>query len=319
MSEKIGKKIARPNRPLADVNVIPQEEGANEIVVCFMPDPDLIVGEGNSKAYLALDASVSLKAMYGISKMGGAFFGEMTTMNPNYVQAVARKIGTVLTTVTRSGKVSGIYWAVGHSGNKIEEIGSLDEDEWAQVEINGPQKQIWGKGTKILPAIEYAVEELSKEADWTMGVIITDGIIEDEKESMEYCMKVAKDIAEGRKSNLKLVLIGIGEEVDEAQLQRFDDMFEGTELEEKIDLWGHGMVASMQNEADILAVLYGELMDEDIIISPTGRVETKNGDILHSWTDGMPGKFRFILPKGNNEFVIKAGNSQIVQDISEVL
>ena len=71
-------KIAHPTHPLADVNVLPKPDGTYEIVVCFMPDPVLIVGEGNSNALLALDASASLRSEYGF---GGAFGGA-----PNFVE-----------------------------------------------------------------------------------------------------------------------------------------------------------------------------------------------------------------------------------------
>src|SRR5258708_39732810 len=88
-------KITHPTRPLADVNVLAQRDGAHEVVVCFMPDPVLLFGEGNSRAFLALDASASLRKMYGF---GGPFGGD-----PNYMQAVARKLGRPPTAPTRSG------------------------------------------------------------------------------------------------------------------------------------------------------------------------------------------------------------------------
>ncbi|MFH0782124.1 MAG: VWA domain-containing protein [Pseudomonadota bacterium] len=299
-------KIARPNRPLADVNVILQKDGSNEIVACFMPDIDVLVGEGNSKAFLALDASVSLKKFYGF---GGPFGGD-----PNYVQAVSRKLGAILTAVTRTGKVSSIYWAVSPDGSKIEEIGEFDEKTWENALIGGPKIEKWGRGTKLLPAIKYGVETLAKGSDWTMGVIITDGIIEDEQDCIKYCLKIGKEIVAGKLKPIKLVLIGIGEEVDEGQLERFDDMFEGTSVD--YDLWAHGMVASMLDEADILSVLYGELMTEDTIIAPTGRVENNAGIQLAAWTDGMPGKIRFILPKGDTQFVIRTPSQDVTQSIT---
>lgn len=299
-----GRKIARPTRPLADVNVLPRNDGSNEIVACFMPDPDILVGEGNSKAFLALDASVSLRQMYG----GGGVFEVM----PNYVQAVARKLGAILTSITKSGLVSAIYWAVSPDGSKIEEIGQFDEDGWSQAVIAGPAKQRWGRGTKLLPALKYGLENVASNADWTMGVIVTDGIIEDESDCMDYCRKMGEEMARGRRKLAKLVLIGIGNEVDEGQLQRFDDMFEGTGV---YDLWSHGMVASMQDEADILAVLYGELMTEDTIVAASGSVEDRSGRQLASWSDGLPGKFRFVLPKGETEFTIRTPAKQIVQSI----
>ena len=114
-------KIDKPVQPLADVNVIKQKNGSHEIVVCFIPDPDLLIPEGNSRAILALDASLSIKGMYG----GGGVFG--SDVAPNYVQAVARKIGAILCGVCRSGKSSATYWAVSPDGGKIEGIGEFDE------------------------------------------------------------------------------------------------------------------------------------------------------------------------------------------------
>lgn len=302
-------KISKPNYPLADVNVLPRKDGASDVVVCFMPDPIALVGEGNSKAFLALDASASLKAMYG-----GATIFDTT---PNYVQNVARKLGEILTSITKSGKVSALYWAVSPDGSKTETIGDLDEATWAKAIISGPKHEKWGRGTKLLPAIRYGVEHVAQDADWTMGVIVTDGIIEDEADCLAYCLKVGKTMANSQRKPIKLVLIGIGQDVDEAQLERFDDMFEGSGID--YDLWSHGMVASMQEESDILAVLYGELMSEEMMVAPSGSVEDGSGKVLASWTDGLPGKFRVVLPKGQTRIIIRTANASIMQDLSEAL
>jgi hypothetical protein len=275
-----------------------------------MPDPDLLFGgEANARAFLALDASASLKKMYGF---GGPFGGD-----PNYMQAVARKLGATLTSVTKSGKVHAIYWAVSPDGSKVEAIGEFDEAEWARAPITGPRKEKWGKGTKLLPAIQVCAEKVAAGADWTIGVIVTDGIIEDERDCINYCLRLGREMASGRRKPLKLILIGIGEEVDQEQLERFDDMFENSGID--YDLWSHGLVASMQDEADIMGVLYGELMTEETVIAPRGSVTDRAGAVLTHWTDGMPGKFRFVLPRGQTTFVIRTPNSEITQDISEAL
>ena len=300
-------KIARPTRPLADVNVLTHNDGSHEIVVCFMPDPDLIFGEGDTRAFLALDGSLSLKKMYGF---GGPFGGD-----PNYVLGVARKIGTILTSITFSGEASAIYWAVSPDGSQTESIGTFDENGWENADISGPKKQKWGRGTKLLPAIRYGYETVAKGATGTIGVIITDGIIQDEKACIDYCLSIGKTLVGTKPEPFKLVLIGIGEEVDEGQLERLDDMFEGTGI--NYDLWSSGMVASMQNEDDILGVLFGELTSD--LVASTGWVEAGSGKMLAEWSDGLPGKFRFILPKGETEFTIRTPAQDITQDISEVL
>ncbi len=304
-------KVVNPVKPLADVNVIKKNDGNYHVVVCFMPDPDLVFGEGETKAFLALDGSASLKKMYG---GGVGFFGG----EPNYVEAVAQKIGSILTSVSRSGKVKGLYWAVTPEGNGIEEIGLLNSNEWLTQTIGGPSKSVgWGRGTKLLPVIKYGFENIFNGSKGTMGVIITDGIIEDENDCMSYCAQIGRSLENTGETPFKLVLIGIGEEVDQEQLERFDDMFEGTGID--YDLWSHGMVASMKDEEDILNVLYGELITKDTIVAPSGRLETVSGKLITSWSDGMPGKFEFTLPKGETGFVIKSGNQSVVQDVSSVL
>ena len=303
-------KISRPARPLADVNVVPRRDGSHEIIVCFMPDPDLLFGgQANARAFLALDGSASLKKMYGF---GGPFGGD-----PNYMQAVARKLGSILTSITRTGKVYATYWAVSPDGSKAEPIGEFDEAAWQSAAITGPRREKWGKGTRLLPALQLCADRIARDADWTIGVIVTDGLIEDEKDCVGYSFRIGREIATSRRKPIRFVLLGIGEEVDETQLQRFDDMFEGSGV--RCDLWSHGLVSSMQDESDILSVLFGELITEETIIAPRGWVEDSRGQKLRDWSDGMPGRFRFALPPGVTSFVIRTPDRSITQDVSPAL
>lgn len=306
-------KVSRPNPPLADVNVLIKQDGSTEVVACFMPDPDIIVGEGESRAFIALDGSSSMKEMYGHG-ISALFPG-----GPNFVEMVARKLGSILCPLTKAGKASGFYWAVNLDGDKLEEIGEFHESTWLAASIPGPKTEKWGKKTLILPVIKHAFETVAQGADWTMGVIITDGIISDEQDARDYCLQVGREIADGHRKPVKLVLIGVGKEVDQGQLQRFDDMFEGTDLENRVDVWSHGMASSFQEEADILSVLYGELMSEEMIVAPSGRVEDPQGQQLASWADGLPGQLRFVVPAGVTEFVIRTPHLSISQDITEAL
>ncbi|MFO7976755.1 MAG: VWA domain-containing protein [Planctomycetota bacterium] len=305
-------KIARPNKPLADVNVpMPNRSASNEVVVCFMPDPDVLWGEAESRAVLALDASRSIKKMFGIA---GPFGGD-----PNYVEIVSRKVGEILCGVTKNQKVSMLYWAIGAGGEEIEEIGEFDQSGCHSASIRGPKKNNWGTGTKILPPIKYIVDNVFDKVEAAMGVIITDGIIEDEEAAVDYCMDLGKRlVAEKKTEKFKLVLIGIGEEVDEGQLERFDDMFEETDLKEDVDIWSHGVAASMQDESDILGVLFGELISEETMVADSGTVLDAKGNEIKSFPDGLPGKFRFDLPPGQTCFMVHTPRGEVTQDISEV-
>lgn len=308
-------KIPRPNKPLADVNIPnPDKNSANEIVACFLPDKESIWGspEANAKAVLALDASRSIRKMFGL---GGPFGGD-----PNYVELVSRKVSEILCDITKLGNVSILYWALGPGGEELASLGEFSRDQCSSVDISGPPKNNWGTGTKILPPIKAIVDNHFDKAEAAMGVIVTDGIIEDETEAIDYCMKLGERLdKENKADSFKLVLIGVGEEVDEGQLERFDDMFEGTPLEDKVDIWSHGVAASMKDEADILSVLFGEMMSEDTIIADSGNILDANGNEIHSFPDGIPGKFRFTLPKGQHSFTVHTPKGEVTQDISEVL
>jgi hypothetical protein len=303
--------VARPNRPLADVNLLPQKDGSNEVVVCFMPDVESLVGEGDSRAVLALDASRSIRDQFGI---GGIFDAK-----PNYVQGVARKLGEILAGVTRTGKVSMLYWAMGPGGAETETIGEFDAANCLKATVNGPKKKNgWGTGTRMLPAVKFIVEDVGKDADLTLGVIITDGIIEDEADCMTYCMKLGEAISQGKHKQVKLVLIGVGAQINEEQLQKFNDMFETTPLKGKVDLWASGVAADMRDESDIIGVLFGELINEEMVIADSGRIVSK-GLELKNFSDGLPGKFRFILPKGHTEFTVETPGGAVTQDVSEAI
>ena len=313
-------KVKSPNAPLADVNVLDVNDPNNsnlkkgddhKIVVCFMPDPDTLVGEGGSRAVLALDASKSMKPMFG----GESVFETA----PNYVQMVSRKLGEILCGVTKSGKVDMLYWALNPGGPDIEEMGAFDVSECAAADISGPKQNKMGTGTQMLPAIKHIVEGVFEKTDWAMGVIITDGIIEDEEACTKYCMALGQRLKdEGKTEKLKLVLIGVGQEVDEGQLERFDDMFEGGDLEDDVDIWSSGKAADMKAESDIVGVLFGELMSEDVDVAASGSVLDGSGNEIKSFADGLPGKFNFVLPAGNTSFTVHTPNGEVTQDISEV-
>ncbi len=303
-------KLPRPVRPLADVNILdPRPDGGREVVVCFMPDRIALFGEDLARAFIALDASASMREVYG--------YGQPFGGSPNYVQKIARKLASNLAEITHSGTVGMIFWAVSADGNKIEEIGELDEPGWMNTPLSGPRQQKWGRGTRLLPAVRYGVDRIAAHADHTLGVILTDGRFDDLTEVEDYSLDLGRQIVAGKRKPLKLILIGVGEEVDAAQLERLDNLFEGTGID--YDLYSSGLVQSMECEDDILAVLYGELISDRKVIWPHGHVEDGTGKVLRRWTDGMPGKFRFILPAGQRRFVIHTPGNNVVQDIPPYL
>jgi len=303
-------KIKSLTKPLADVNVLSQGDGQNKIVVCVQPDPSLLIGESESRAVIGLDASLSIKEWFGTPGP----FGSGT----NHMEPVARKLGEMLCDVTRDGKCKLFYWALG-MGEDIEPIGSFDAEGMAGADISGPKEHTWGKGTKILPAVKNIVEGVGEGVSWVIGVIVTDGVIEDEAECMEYCMSLGQWLKDNTHVTIKLVLIGLGKDVDGDQLERFDDMFEASELEGVIDLWSHGLVADIKDEDNIIGILFGELMSENTIVAPSGKVLDPNGNVVAHFSDGLPGKFQFMLPEDCSSFTLQVGESEVVQDLSSAI
>ena len=297
-------------KPLADVNVLPQGDGTNKIVVCVQPDPNVLIGERESRAVIALDASRSIKEWYGEE---GPF-----SAVPNRMKPIAAKLGEILCGLMKDDQVQYFYWAMG-TGGDIEDIGTFKSSELADVDISGVEKHQWGRGTHLLPAIKAIVEGAGTSSRWVMGVILTDGVFEDEEACMEYCMGLGSFLKENPDVVIKLIIIGVGEEVDADQLVRFDDMFEGTELEEDVDIWSCCPIKDIQDEEGILNVLFGELMSEDIIVATAGKVVDADGNVIKHFTDGLPGKFDFMLPDTATSFTLQAGGKEVVQDLSDPL
>lgn len=304
-------KIRNPAPPFAAVDVFPQESGTTEVLVHFRMDPDIVLGERYSRVALALDASRSIKPMFG---------GRLTfATSPNYVQMIARKLIDLLADFSRSEEVTVFYWALGNAGDKTEVLGCFSKAEWKTVEINGPTHFPWGSGTRLLPAIRLICDDIAIGSDFTLGVIVTDGIIEDEQACKDYCLALAADLAKRTRGELKLVLLAVGEEVDECQLQRLDDMFEGTEYQDRVDIWTHAFVSSMRDESDILNALFAELAAENVILAPFAKAIDDRGNVIASWDDGLPKRVRFVLPKGCRKFTIQTPTGPATQDIAEGL
>lgn len=300
----------RRSEYFADIN-IPDKEGDDvEVVACFKLDPDMLIGEGDSRVCIALDSSVSIKEMFGVGSVG------MFSPKPNYIEMVTRSVGKILMQVSSEELMPVFYWALGRKGEGLELAGQFSADEIEHAEIKGPKVEKWGRGTKLLPSLRYICETISQDMNFTMAVIITDGFIEDEDEAIQYCMEIGREIQSGARETLKLVLIGIGNEVNAEQLERFDDMFEGTELEDDVDLFSSGIAASIQDEGEILDILFGELMTEDVIVAPSGRILDEWGNMVANYTDGLPGKIRFTLPKGATYFSLEIQDLIIEQPVT---
>jgi hypothetical protein len=303
-------QLTRAVEPFGEVNVYKQSGGTLEIVATVLMVPDV---EG-AKAGLALDASASMKKMYGHSGIQGPWGGETT----NVVQPVARTMAAYLANFATDDKSHLIYWACNPDGTAIEEIGAFTSNEAKAIEVKGP-KLPWGRGTKLLPPVRHFVETAFVNAPWAICVFVTDGIIEDLQDVKAYCMQFAQQISAGKRAFMKFVLIGVGEAVDESQMEELDDMFEGSGLKdqrgEDIDLWDHKLASEMKKLEEVFA----EVVSKDTIVVDSGRIKDQSGQVAKEYPDGVPALLRFTLPANATAFTLEFPGGSVTQDISEVL
>jgi hypothetical protein len=307
-------QLSQAVEPFGEVNVHKQANGSLEIVATILMEPDI---EG-ARTGLALDASASMKKMYGVSGIAGGVFAKASGV-PNVVEPVARTMAGYLARFSSNGKVNVIYWACSPDGSQVQPIGEYNEEEAQQMPVKGPKNNAWGRGTKLLPPVQYFIDHAFRDAPWAICVLVTDGVIEDLEDVKKYCLEFAKQIASGKRSFIKLVLIGVGEEVDEGQMEELDDMFEGSGLKDPqghdIDLWDHKLASEMRKIEEIFA----EVVSEDVMVTASGRILDSAGKVIKDFADGVPALLRFTLPAGTTAFTLEFPGGSVTQDISEAL
>jgi len=300
--------LPAPVKPFGSINVIKDDKTREITVVAQVLLDRLVDGEGNEiegAAFgLALDGSASMKNLYG-SEM--AVFG---TASPNLVEPVAKSMLRFLSGYSGDGSVEFAYWAVGPGGKEVEEIGKVKETQIDSLKIK-PQKK-FGGGTHLIPIIKHFTEDKLKDAPWGMAVIVTDGLIDDMEEVEKFTEQMAVEVAAGKRKLVKLVLIGLGENVDAEQLGRLDDF----EASVDVDIWS----AKLASEMEALYEVFDEVMSENFIVAPSGRIQDNSGQTLILYNDGVPAKMEFKLASNSTGFkVIIPGQPDVDQDLTSAL
>jgi len=226
---------------------------------------------------------------------------------PNLVEPIARDVIPYLAEkIDSDGGTSVIYWACGEQGDQIEEMGDLTADQAKAASYEGPRN--WGEHTHLLPAIRYFVERFA-DANWGFYVFVTDGQLDDLEAVKSYTADLARRVAAGTAKPIKCVLIGVGEHVDEAQMEQLDDLPDALGLE--VDVWDHKIASTMRDLRDIFA----EVVDENAMVAPTGKVLDDAGNVVKSWNDGVPTKLVFSLPAGARSFILEVAGQRIEQSL----
>ncbi|MFN5748481.1 MAG: OmpA family protein [Pseudanabaena sp.] len=204
-----------------------------------------------------------------------------------------------------TGKTSMIYWGC-DKGDEIQVLGEFDADSFQKLAITGPTSFKLGKATKLLPAITYFVDRY-REAQRGMYIFLTDGRIDDLEKVKLYTKELALEIAVGKRNYLKLILIGIGNDVDRYQLQELDDYDTGLD----IDLWDYKIASEMHN----LTQIFAEVVNDNQVIAESGSIYDDAGNCVKAYTNGLPAKVDFAMRDNSQWFELEVGNQRIRQSV----
>ena len=227
----------------------------------------------------------------------------------NIVEPLARDfIAYLAERLDADGGTTVIYWACG-DGSATEVLGDFPAAECRRLELKGPREVSFGAGTRLRPALKYFVERFA-DAERGMYLFITDGRLDDLEDVKAFTRRLAKEIEAGRRKPVKCVLLGVGEEVDEGQMEELDDLDTGTD----VDLWDHKLAAEMR----MLQEIFAEVVDQNARVSDHGRILDPTGRVVKNYSDtGLPAFLDFEMPAGADYFTLDVNGSKIHQGLSD--
>jgi len=223
----------------------------------------------------------------------------------NIVEPLARDFVAYLANeLDAKGRTAVLYWACG-DGGAFEAVGEFSADECKTLEITGPKKVSFGLGTRLTPALDHFCKTYES-APNVMFVFITDGRLEDLDQAKQFTTQLAKSIESGSRNPVKCVLIGVGDEIDEAQMEELDDLETGTD----VDIWDHKIAKEMRALSEIMV----ELVD-DVVSSMPATISDDQGSVVKKFADGLPASVQFSMPVSSQYFELEIGSQRIKQHV----
>ena len=312
---------------------------AGEIEVTFTVMPES-VGEG-WRAGIALDGSVSMQGVYGKMIMGNipdemlrryrkkdwareqvrdgekftvvsrrgwedAFANGLVRWTENIAEPVGRDLMQHLANaVDARGRTAVAYFGCGLKGDEIEEFKEVRGEQCENFEVGGPLDTTFGRESQMLPALKFYDESFANDPG-SLVVFVTDGGLKDLDAVKAYSKGIAKRIASGKRNPMKCVLIGIGEDLDDAPLQELDDLVTNT----NVDLWDYLKADGLREASDLIR----EIVEENALATgePTRALDSR-GNEAQSWPDGMPARVTFTMPDTSNLFELELPEGQTVK------
>jgi hypothetical protein len=224
----------------------------------------------------------------------------------NEIEPLARKMTAYLASnLDADGGTTVIYWACGN-GSEIEVVGDLTSEDCERAPFKGPEGVDFGAGTVLTPAVKYFAERF-EDAKNGMYIFITDGELHDLDDVKNYTIRLCKDIQREKRNPLKCVLIGIGDDINEEQMEELDDLDSGT----SVDIWDHKIARDMRSLVEIFA----EVVSEHQIVAPTARIYDSSGQLVKNFSDGLPAKVSFTMQATSEWFELEVAGQRIRQPV----
>ncbi len=284
-------------KPFSDVHL-----KGTSVIATLLHDPTV---EGLDVA-LYMDGSASMENTYGPR-------GILAKLGPvrNQVEPQMQWMLEYLANKDRDGVLRVAYWATG-SGADLEVVGDLEGTKAKSYKFPGPRA--YGKATILLPVLRDYVAHIKREvtergARRGLAVIITDSQLSDPDDVVAYTQQVAKEIVAGRLPRINFVLLGVGEQVDEEQMEKIGhEEYPGVG-----HLWCHRHADKMEEMAELVAVL----VDETMTVAAGGTVYDHNNKVVKVYEGRLPAVLQFDVPEGCTEFTLEVGGQRFTQPIEE--
>jgi hypothetical protein len=271
----------------------------NRVAVTLLHDPTI---EGLDVA-LYMDGSASMEPTYGPR-------GVLAKLGPvkNLVEPQMRWMLDYLAQKDKDGLLRVAYWATG-SGSELEVLGDLEGRLAESYKFPGPRS--YGKATVMLPVLRDYVahlrSETAKGARRGLAVIVTDSQLSDPDDVRAYSQQVAREVTAGRLPPINFVLVGVGEQVDEEQMEAIcHEEYPGIG-----HLWCHRVADRMEEMAELVAVL----VDETMTVASGGVVYGEGTDVLKRYEARLPAVLEFDVPEGCRSFTLEVGGQRFTQPL----
>jgi hypothetical protein len=296
----------KPVEPFSDLHF---EDG--KVHAVLLHDPTV---EGLDMA-IYMDASGSMKEEYAYTRPNRSFL-EWLQDAPlkeasNQVEPQVQWMLEYLATKDRNGLLRVAYWACGVSGQDVEVLGEYKGVDVKKKKFPGPHRL--GNHTYLEPALRdyvgYLKQQVAEGARRGCAVIVTDGRLNDAEEVKKFSAKVARDIAAGKLPRLNFVLVGVGDNIDEEQLEDIaHEEFPGVG-----HLWCHRIAKEITQVAELVAVL----VDENMTVAAGGTVYDDKGRVVKTYEGRLPAVLEFEVPEGTKSFTLEVNGQRFTQPLPD--